>query len=298
MISRCARSLFLTISLVVSAVGAAQAAPNWTVYRDVKFGVTEEEKADLYLLNRGVNPVVVMIHGGGWESGDKSYFSDHLARMYASAGFHVAAINYRLAKLSDRSTQWNAQLQDVQLAVRWLRQYAAALRIDPWRIGAMGESAGAHLAVFLGSRATPASGDRSNLYYWQPQRVQAVVDVFGPVDLTQPDTYPQLAKLAVFGARSYAQVPWLYRNASPIFSVTSASARACIVHGTSDALIPFSQSAIFAWRLYALGVPYKWYSFNGGHAYAGLTTLQRQALETQALQCISGYLHPNPWNAL
>jgi acetyl esterase/lipase len=71
--------------------------------------------------------------------------------MFAMAGFNVVSINYRLASYGDRTTQWNAQLQDVQLAIRWLRQNANRFRIDPTRIGALGESAGGHLALFLGS---------------------------------------------------------------------------------------------------------------------------------------------------
>src|ERR1700730_10227911 len=121
---------------------AALSAPNWTVYYNIKYGVTDQERADLYLLNKGVNPVVVFIHGGAWQAGDKSDYAGSYAEMYAMAGFHVVSINYRLASYGDRTTRWNAQLQDVQLAIRWLRQYASILRIDPTRIGALGESAG------------------------------------------------------------------------------------------------------------------------------------------------------------
>jgi acetyl esterase/lipase len=45
--------------------------------------------------------------------------------MFATAGFSVVSINYRLASYADPTAQWNAQLQDAQLAIRWLRQNAA-----------------------------------------------------------------------------------------------------------------------------------------------------------------------------
>lgn len=282
---------------------AAFAAPNWSVFKDVKYGVSEQEKADLYLLNKGINPVVVFIHGGGWQSGDKSVYAGYYAELYARAGFHVVSINYRLARHGDRATQWNAQLQDVQLAIRWLRQNAAVLRIDPTRIGAFGDSAGGQLALFLGSLATSASNlvpasDRSRLYPAQSPKVSAVVDMFGPADLTRPDMYPQLASLAVFGSRPYAQAPYLYKIASPIFSLTRQSAPSCIVQGTTDTVVPMSQSVLLAGKLYQLGVPFKWLPFMGGHWFVDASGDQKTAIDNAALACISAILRPNPWNAL
>ncbi|MCC3246625.1 alpha/beta hydrolase [Methylocystis sp. WRRC1] len=295
--------LFAILILASLQTRAADAAPNWTVYRDVRYGVSEQEKADLYLLNRGVNPVVVMIHGGGWQGGDKSSYAGYYAEMYARAGFHVVAINYRLAKYGDRSTQWNAQLQDVQLAIRWLRQYASALRIDPARIGAVGDSAGGHLALFLGSLATSAPNmtggiDRAAFFPALSPKVSAVVDMFGPTDLTRPEMYTQLAPSALFGARPYPVVPNLYRNASPIFTLSTRTAPACVVHGTLDPVVPVSQSLSLISRLSQLGVSYKFIPFLGGHSFSGLSGTQRTAIDRAALLCISNILRPNPLNAL
>jgi acetyl esterase/lipase len=141
---------FLIAGLVLASflAGTALAAPDWTIHYNVKYGVTDQETADLYLLNKGVNPAVVFIHGGAWQAGDKSNFAGSDAEMFAMAGFSVVSINYRLATYADPTTQWNAQLQDVQLAIRWLRQNANTLRIDPAGIGAFGESAGGQLALF------------------------------------------------------------------------------------------------------------------------------------------------------
>ena len=129
---------FLTAGLVLASfhAGIALSAPDWTIHYNVKYGGTDQETADLYLLNKGVNPAVVFIHGGAWQAGDKSNLASSDAEMFATAGFSLVSINYRLASYADPSTQWNAQLQDVQLAIRWLRQNADVLRIDPARIGA------------------------------------------------------------------------------------------------------------------------------------------------------------------
>jgi acetyl esterase/lipase len=281
--------------------GAALSAPNWTVYYNMNYGngTVPQQTADLYLLNRGVNPVIVFIHGGAWQAGDKSAYAGYYAQLYAMAGFHVVSLNYRLAT-SDPATQWNAQLQDVQLAIRWLRQYASMLRIDPTRIGAVGDSAGAHLALFLGSLNPSVPNSTclpTSCFFNQSPKVSAVVEMFGPTDLTQPAIYSWVQSLWLFNKKAYAEVPNFYRDASPIFVVSNQTAPACIVQGIIDTTVPLSQSIELRSKLSSSGVPYKWIPFDGGHEFSGVPSWLKTIIDTEALQCISGYLHPNPFNA-
>jgi acetyl esterase/lipase len=282
---------FLIAGLLLAfRADAALSAPNWTIITK-QYGPLSQQTADLYLLNRGVNPVVVFIHGGAWQTGDKSEYAGYYAQLYAMAGFHVVSINYRLAT-SDPTTQWPAQLQDVQLAICWLRQQASTYRIDPNRIGAVGDSAGGHLALFLGSLNTPCGS--------QPQfsaQVSAVVDMFGPTDLTQPAVYSWVQNLWLFNMRPYTADPTDYRDASPIFAVSNQTAPTCIVQGTTDIIVPLSQSIELRNKLSSFGVPYKWISFYGGHGFSGVPSWLKTIIDVEALQCISGYLHPNPMNA-
>lgn len=264
---------------------------SWTVYNDVRYGVTDDERADLYLHDHGIRPAMVMIHGGGWQSGDKTHVGGFYAKAYALAGFNVVAINYRLARLGEPSTQWPAQLQDAQLAVRWLRTNAVRFRIDSARIGAMGQSAGGTLALFLGSLNMNAPGDRADLYAEESPKVSAVIDAFGPSDFTQRDMADKFALSAVFGGREFDEALDLYRSASAINALTAHSAPACIVQGEKDAMIDPSQSRLLAERLRALNVRYEWLPFAGAHAYEGLTTLQRLAIEFEALRCVSRLMH-------
>ena len=281
----------------------ASATPNWRIYRDVQYGLTAEETADLYLLNKGVNPALVLIHGGGWQAGDKSGYAGYYAELFARSGYNVVAINYRLASPKDPGTQWSAQLQDAQLAMRWLRQFAWLLRIDPNRIGVVGDSAGGQLALFLGSLAHSAPNlaggpDRSKMYASQSPKASAVMELFGPTDLTQPNMYWPLSSLAVFGARAYAQVPNLYRSASPIFATNWRTAPTCIVQGLTDTIVPASQAVALRDRLARLHVRHKWIPFLGGHWFVGLPPQHKQLIDVMALQCVNEFLRPNPWNAL
>ena len=122
---------------------------------------------------------IVVVHGGSWRRGDKANLNWRaVCQWLATAGYVTVSINYRLAP----AWSFPAQLDDVQDAVRWLRDPAIVDRynIDPGRIGAFGGSAGGNLVSLLG---TVGTGDRDDL-----TRVASVVDLSGPADLTGPIT--------------------------------------------------------------------------------------------------------------
>ena len=121
---------------------------------------------DFFRPDNGVPPLLVFLHGGGWISGDKSMYREE-AVWFAERGFACACISYRLAPLHP----FPCAVEDALAFVRYARNEAEELQIDANRIGAMGNSAGAHLAAMLGVL---------------PDRVQAVADVCGITDLTNP----------------------------------------------------------------------------------------------------------------
>jgi len=89
-------------------------------------------------------PAIVLIHGGGWQSGDRKNFQNY-ARRLAEHDYVVVSIDYRLSG----EAPFPAQIQDCKAAVRWLRANAFKFGVDPDRIGATGHSAGGHLAALL-----------------------------------------------------------------------------------------------------------------------------------------------------
>jgi acetyl esterase/lipase len=207
-------------------------------------------------------PVALYVHGGGFTLGDRKLrglgatLANHtgalLPRLRAALnqrGFVVASIDYRLPPLSP----WPAQIQDAKCAVRFLRAHASALGVDPARIGAWGSSGGGTLVSLLGL-AGPQAGFDHGPYAEQPSGVQAVVDMFGPSDLTNlTDSAPfdrLVARLALgdsAGVR-HAASPLSYADAAggPPF---------LILHGTDDQDMPPRQSRQLAARLHAAGVP-------------------------------------------
>ena len=157
--------------------------PDVTLIQDIEYG--NAGGVPLYLhLSRPKPmpgkpiPVVIIIHGGGWSGGDRN--SNLLGTYkFAENGFASASIEYRL----DNQARFPAQIQDCKCAVRYLRANAAKYHIDPDHIGVMGDSAGGHLVALMGLTENIAEfeGDGGNKDV--SSRVQAVCDMFGPVDL-------------------------------------------------------------------------------------------------------------------
>jgi acetyl esterase/lipase len=139
------------------------------VVRNVEFARPEgqPQTLDLYLpehASKSPPPVVMWVHGGGWKNGSK----DRCPGVWlVPKGFAVASINYRLIP-----AQWPAQMEDCRAAVRWLRAHQSEYGIDASRMAVWGGSAGGHLAALMGT--LPATPD---------ERVQAVIDWYGPADL-------------------------------------------------------------------------------------------------------------------
>ncbi len=199
------------------------------------------------------HPLAVMVHGGGWEHGDAGP-SNRLSLVESGLvgkGFVVASVNYRLAP----QYVWPAQIEDVKCAIRYLRASAATYGIDPTRIGVWGGSAGGHLVAMLGT-AGPSAGYDVGQYLDQSSAVQAVVDEWGPADLTAPgwDPYASQVITQVFGV-SPGQPSSVLRAASPVSYVTASDPPFLIIQGVADTTVPASQSQEFAATLQSAGVP-------------------------------------------
>lgn len=248
------RLLAPLIAFLLPAAAAAQAPkdglPEGTkVEKDLAYGKHERNKLDLVIPpSEKPLPLVIWIHGGGWEGGSKD---GNPAVALLGKGYAVAGINYRYSQ----HAPFPAQLHDCQAAIRFLRDNAKKFNLDADHIGVWGASAGGHLVALLGT-----SGDVPELD-GDPKsttsvKVQCVVDWFGPTDLTQmvkPGTATPglIAKLLGGSLTNKADVA---KSANPITHVTKNDAPFLIVHGDSDPLVPLSQSEILNEALKKVGV--------------------------------------------
>ena len=252
-----------------------------TTQSGVAYGPLSEQVGDVYTPTgiAEAKPAVIMIHGGGWISGSRSTVG-RLGEVLAGAGIVVFNIDYRLARADQPATRWPAQFADAQLAVRFVRSRAAALGIDPGRIGAIGDSVGGQLAMLLGEWRTTVPGEFDGLYAEESPDVAAVIDQFGPTDIPGmgADAVQNMALL--FGTPAPAKA--VTDAASPLSYVTAQTAPAYIIHGRRDVVVPFEQSERLDRALDADHVPHVFVSFDGGHGYDGISSQAVGALQVAA----------------
>jgi acetyl esterase/lipase len=182
-----------------------------------------------------LRPAVILIHGGGWTQGyDDRNGMEQPARDLAAADYVAFNVAYRLMDGTPGYNVWPAQLDDVQLAVRWIRANAEEHGVDPERIGSYGFSAGGQLAAMLGLRDT--RDDDAELADYS-SRVACVVSLAGNMDLTLPlPADPQIYLTFLGGTRE--EEPDAYRDASPLAWVNADSAPFLILHGAADDINP------------------------------------------------------------
>src|SRR5262245_52806689 len=151
-------------------------------HRDLRYGEHKERNTlDLFVpRSEKPLPLIIWVHGGAWQGGSKAGINP--AMQFLAKGYAVAAINYRLSQ----HAIYPAQIQDCKEAVRLLRANAKKYNLDPDRFGVWGASAGGHLVALLGT----TSGEKELARADSPNkdvsdRVQCVVDFFGPIDLTR-----------------------------------------------------------------------------------------------------------------
>jgi acetyl esterase/lipase len=211
----------------------------------------ERQKLDLYLPEKadGPLPLIIWIHGGGWQNGSKEGCPP--ARQgFLERGYAVASLNYRLSG----HAVFPAQIEDCKAGVRWLRAHAKEYGIDPDRFGVWGSSAGGHLVALLGTSGDEKAFDVGpNLEV--SSRVQAVCDYFGPTDLTRMDERtapgarmrhndPASPESALLGG-SVQENKEKAARASPLtYVTTNALPPFLIVHGDSDPVVSFYQSEL------------------------------------------------------
>lgn len=195
-------------------------------------------------------PVLLQIHGGGWIIGEKGQQGQPLMHLLAAHGWVCVAINYRL---SPKAT-WPDHLVDCKRALAWIRTHIAEYGGDPDYVVATGGSAGGHLTAMVGLTANDPQ--------YQPgfedvdTSVRAMIPFYGVYEWDDPKSGNGEALTDILARyivkRPYAEVPELYRSASPVHLVHADAPPALIVHGDRDTLAPVEEARRFAAELRAV----------------------------------------------
>ena len=255
------RRAMIVLLLGVLAAGAGSAgvavasdpvdAPNAPAEVRVEADVTyrrvggEELKVDTYIpAGGGRRPAVIVLYGGGWVLGDRKY-SAPMAAMIADLGFVTYAIDYRLAP----KHPFPAAIDDVRAGIRWVRRHASNFGVDPDRIGAIGGSAGGHLAVLA---ATMGDGPTD-----RGARLATAVSWAGPMDLHLvqygPESHPYIEQFLDCVGRPCDEAKIV--AASPISHVDASDPPILLAQGEDDLLVPPDQGIRMAAALEQAGVP-------------------------------------------
>jgi len=226
------------------------------------YGPDARQKMDIYLpaaRSADSTKLIVLIHGGGWNEGDKADFTSYTSYLQTLLpGYAIININYRLA--ANGQNLFPTQENDVKTAAGFIYSKRSEYRIsDKWVF--LGASAGGHLALLQSYK------------YNSPVIPKAVVSFFGPSELTSlynaPNPLIALLLLTVTGTTPSLN-PGLYQQSSPFSFITAQSPPTLLLQGGADPLVPPTQSAMVNDKLKSLGVVSQYvYYPNDGHGWEG-----------------------------
>lgn len=219
-----------------------------------------EGKMDLYLppKQKGPSPVVINIHGGGWNKGVKE--SQTGFNTFFKMGYAVANIEYRLTGQATAP----AAVEDARCALIYLTRNAKELNIDINKIVVMGGSAGGHLALMAGLLANDHRFD-TNCPGVENIKVAAIIDKYGITDVWDWGYGTKITSRSAtrwLGAKASDKA--FAMSVSPINYVHKDNPPVFIVHGDADPTVPYQQSVDLHKKLKEAGVKTEFITVPGG----------------------------------
>ena len=195
------------------------------------------------------HPIVLAVHGGGWNGGDKLDHRDDIVRL-AGQGYVAISVNYRLVE-NHWQNRFPAAPSDVRCAVRWAKHNAASFGGDATRILAIGDSAGGELVELLSTEPGETRLDDGQCETSDSAAITAAVPYYGRSTLSTP---PIPDYLVDYIGRDG---DWMTREnlGSGALHVTADTTPMLLLHGQSDGTVPIEQSRTLRDAMVAANVP-------------------------------------------
>ena len=265
---------YLAILILLSAFCVKAQTNTDTAYKPVEYpaGYTAqlnvvytkvkdwEGQMDIYFTSKEKkpSPVVINIHGGGWNHGVKE--SQTGFNTFFKEGFAVANIEYRLTGQATAP----AAVEDTRCALIYLIKNAKELNIDVNKIVIMGGSSGGHLALMGGLLGNDHRFD-TNCPAVENIKVAAIIDKYGITDVWDWG-YGKIitSKSAITWLGNKAKDEAFAKSVSPINYITKDSPPVFIVHGDADPTVPYQQSVDLHKKLVDAGVKTEFITVKGG----------------------------------
>lgn len=225
---------------------------------NVSYGIHEQHTYDLYLpegRSSDFTKVIMLIHGGGWTSGDKSDMTGIVSVIQNLHPDHaVVNVNYVLA--TTEIPAFPNQFLDIKTIITKLTNEREELQIKP-EFGLIGASAGAHIAMMY------------DYFYDNDNRVKFVANIVGPTDFDDPfytenPNFEFLLALLV-DENSYPPGTDYSQAVSPLYQVSASSSPTCLFYGTEDPLVPTSNGTNLHQKLIDYSVDTTLRIYEGGH---------------------------------
>jgi acetyl esterase/lipase len=274
------KNMSLIILVLAALSGSCQSlVPTYSNVDYVGNG-NSKQMLDLYIPAGVTAPtaLIIHIHGGAFMMGSKGVAEQPSYVTFYNNGYICADINYRLSG----DTLWPAQIHDCKAAVRFLKAHAAQYHIDTCKIGVIGESAGGNLVAMLGT--TGGVTELEGLHLGSTNatsRVQAVVDLFGPINFLTMDA-EALALGFVINTNSATSpesrlmgapvqtIPELVTQANPTTYISADDAAFFISAGNVDQNIPYTQGQnLCAAMVPVIGSPRASFELMAGQGHGG-----------------------------
>jgi acetyl esterase/lipase len=234
-------------------------------------------------------PAVLLIHGGGWTSGDRSQLHGY-GILLGRIGYVCVATEYRLAG----EAKWPAQLHDVKAALRWTRANASRLGIDPNKISVSGNSAGAHLSLMIAGTQNVAGFEGEGGHAGVPTDVAACVAFYAPAQLYAHDQ-PLREELSFLFGRGYSLET--ARAASPIDYASAEFPPTLLITGNKDELVPDEASFRMYRALIDAGANAELHVYaDAPHAFDATPEFGRQTAGIMALFLDRYVANPRPFS--
>ena len=222
-------------------------------------------------------PTVIVIHGGGWASGDK-WTLESYSRKLASSGIAAVTINYRLAP----KHKFPAQADDVRQSMLWVNDRAEKYSFDLDRLGMCGYSAGGHLTLLISALADESIKDQVMASQWDDDderwnRLPKLKAVCAGGPYCDFESLPiDNTTMSYFLGGSRREQEEIYRAASPLAFVSPSDPKTLIVHGDADILVPIAGAREFFEKQRSLGVETSMKEMpNQGHVMTFLNPMTR-----------------------
>lgn len=254
---------------IISSCNRGETAPQPAIATakklvNVPYGSDSAQRMDVYLpggRSATKTKSLILIHGGGWNAGSKADFASYIDTFQKRMPeFAIFNIEYRLF---NGGNLFPTQENDIRAAIDFIIDNASSYGIDTSRLSLLGVSAGGHLALL-------------QAYKHHQPRIQAVVNFFGPTDLTamyNNPWHPMVTyALQMITGTTPTNNSTIYYNSSPVNFVSAGSPPTLLLHGSNDQVVHVSQSRLLQQKLQRAGVPHDLVVYKGErHGWYGKT---------------------------